>query len=83
MTFREKNIIYNKELDPPARKIEVTRSVAHEVAHHWFGNLISPAWWSFLWINEGIARLLAVNTINKVFLSSHSFNINLIAVKKK
>lgn len=66
MAFRETRIIYNEELDSAARKIEVTRSVAHEVAHHWFGNLVSPFWWSFLWINDGITKLLAVDAVSKV-----------------
>lgn len=64
--FRETRITYDEDLDPTARKIEVIRLVAHEVTHHWFGNLISPSWWSFLWINDGITRLLAVDAISKV-----------------
>ncbi|XP_018373404.1 PREDICTED: aminopeptidase M1-like, partial [Trachymyrmex cornetzi] len=65
--YRERRIMYNKAIDPPSRKIEITRLVAHKVARQWSSNLIRLSEWSYLWITDGIAGLLAANAINEIF----------------
>ncbi|KAG5329961.1 APM1 Aminopeptidase, partial [Acromyrmex heyeri] len=68
--YRERKIIYNEAIDPPSRKIEITRLVVHEIAHYLSNNLIRLSWWSYLWITDGIAGLLAANAINEIFPDS-------------
>jgi aminopeptidase N len=58
-------------VDPQRSSIPQRRRVAevvlHELAHQWFGNLVTPEWWSYLWLNESFATFMAYKASNALF----------------
>ncbi|XP_012287201.1 endoplasmic reticulum aminopeptidase 2 [Orussus abietinus] len=64
ITFREDFVLLNDETSVAEPKMISAYIVAHEVAHQWFGNLVTPKWWSDVWLKEGFASFLAYVTVN-------------------
>ena len=53
VTYRESTLLIDAERSSTANKQWVAMVIAHELAHQWFGNLVTMEWWTHLWLNEG------------------------------
>jgi aminopeptidase N len=66
ITYRE-TALFATDDSSASEKQRVAYVVAHELAHQWFGNLVTMEWWSDLWLNEGFATWAGWLAIDKIF----------------
>jgi len=55
ITFRENLLLHHANITSKAGQQRICEVIAHEIAHQWFGNLVTPSDWKYLWLNESFA----------------------------
>jgi aminopeptidase N len=67
VTYRTTAVLFDESTSDAKYKNRVAYVVAHELAHQWFGNLVTMDWWSELWLNEGFATWVGWLAIDHLY----------------
>ncbi|TLS26201.1 hypothetical protein PpBr36_05272 [Pyricularia pennisetigena] len=67
VTYRVVDLLLDEKVSGAATKERVAEVVQHELAHQWFGNLVTMDWWDGLWLNEGFATWASWYSCNVFF----------------
>lgn len=67
VTFRESALLVDPNNTSTNRLQYVAVTVAHELAHMWFGNLVTMEWWTDLWLKEGFATFMSYLCVDHIF----------------
>lgn len=67
VTYRTVLVLYDQNSTAASVKQQIAYVVCHELAHQWFGNLVTMEWWEHLWLNEGFATWVGWLAVDNVF----------------
>ena len=66
VTYRESMLLISKNATLSAKK-GVALTVAHELSHQWFGDLVTMEWWDDLWLNESFASVMEYYAVDSIY----------------
>ncbi|ORY64143.1 peptidase family M1 [Pseudomassariella vexata] len=65
VTYRTTAVLFDEKTSDARYKNRIAYVVAHELAHQWFGNLVTMDWWDELWLNESFATWAGWYAVNE------------------
>ncbi len=67
VTYRETALLVDPQNSSAGTRQRVAEVVAHEMAHMWFGDLVTMEWWDDLWLNESFATWVGTKAVDWLF----------------
>ena len=64
ITFRENLLLHYPQITSKFGEERICEVIAHEIAHQWFGNLVTPSDWRYLWLNESFATYFGFGVVD-------------------
>ena len=71
ITYRETTLLLDEKTASIASKQQVAVDIAHEMAHQWFGDLVTMQWWDNVWLNEGFATWMENKSVAAMYPEWH------------
>jgi len=71
ITFREEILLMDPATITPRQRLNLISFTAHEMAHMWYGDLVTMAWWDDIWLNESFASWMGQKITNQVAPEYH------------
>ena len=67
ITFREVRLLCDSRTAATDAKQTILEYIAHEIAHQWFGDLVTMSWWDDLWLNESFATYMSYKAVAELY----------------
>ncbi len=67
IAFRENLLLHYPGITSRAGEVRICEVIAHEMAHQWFGNLVTPSDWKYLWLNESFATYFGFGIVDHYY----------------
>ncbi|XP_050466427.1 aminopeptidase N-like isoform X2 [Cataglyphis hispanica] len=67
ITYKETTILYDEDSSPIDKLCTIATNIIHQTTYQWFGNTVSPTWWTHIWINKGLTEYFTYHIIDKIY----------------